>query len=506
MSNNASNQLKDALPIDTLLHGYNIQQVLGHGGFGITYFAVYERKGTGHAIKEYRPQGSVRASDGSLHPKSMADQADFDWGLKKFSDEASFLHKFHHPNIVKVTDMFSANNTAYFVMPYIKGINLQQWLNSNHEQDKDGLLDIFIPLLEGIKYCHEHDVLHRDIKLENIFMAQGGEPRLIDFGSAKHAIGIRTKSIHLVVSPHYSPMELYATTTKKTFATDIYSLGACMYTAITRDLTVEAPARNENDTQPRLAEMKYYVSRFGRDFLAAIDKALSVKAVDRFQSARDFQKALLGDVPIIVSEEPKKVVDDNMHQDDIDYVITGPLIGNSEPEQKAPRMTFSEAIKTTLVKKYCCFKGRASRAEFWWFFLLMVLYQLLITVIIAVIVANNSEMISEGLAFTISIITLGASLPFCLPTLGVMTRRFHDLNQSALLVILLVSISIISAISGVAPLSPSEKLWISTIAGGFNAVLSFVMLIWFAFRGTKGPNKYGHDPLERRAFPHIVTG
>jgi formylglycine-generating enzyme required for sulfatase activity len=269
--------------------------VLGSGNFGITYLAEHISLRRMRAIKEFIPENALREGGATVRPRSGNDQELFDWGLSRFYDEARMLHDMKHPNIVQVTDLFEANGTAYFVMPYLEGGTLREWIDSHPNPSKEQLLEVFIPLLEGLKYVHARDILHRDIKPENIFMTAGGQPQLIDFGAARQAIGVKSKALTQVLTPHYAPFEQYASTGEKTAAMDLYSLAACMYVAITGRLPEESPARMENDTQPRLADTPEYVKQYGHDFLAAIDKALSIWAKDRFQSGADFQKALLGE-------------------------------------------------------------------------------------------------------------------------------------------------------------------------------------------------------------------
>lgn len=291
-------QRHDALPADSLLHSYRIERTLGSGAFGITYLARHDLLGSVHVIKEYLPESGVRqAGSSGVLPKSSADAEIFNWGLRSFFEEAKLLHGLSHPNIVKVTDLFEANGTAYFVMPYLGGTTFYAWLRQHPQADTDTLNRMFIPLLEGLKYIHERGLLHRDIKPENILISDGEQPVLIDFGSARQAIGHKSRALTQILTPHFAPIEQYSAKGEYTPALDLYSLAACLYQAVARELPEEAPSRlGETDSQPKLADSRH-ARRHPEHWLAAIDKALSLRAPQRFQTALAMQQALLGGAP-----------------------------------------------------------------------------------------------------------------------------------------------------------------------------------------------------------------
>jgi serine/threonine protein kinase len=284
----------DALPVSIELHSYILVRMLGSGAFGITYLAKHHHLGSSHVIKEYLPDCAMREHNRStVSPKSVSDRDLFTWGLKSFFDEAKLLHQLSHPHVVKVTDLFEANGTAYFVMPYLRGITFHEWMGYYPNPRQDELEAIFVPLLEGLKYIHDKGLLHRDVKPENIYILENGHPILIDFGSARIAIGQKSKALTQVLTPHFAPHEQYRTKGTFTPALDLYGIAACMYQAITGKLPEEAPDRIEEDLQPKLAGSEYE-NRYAANFLRAIDKSLSVYARDRHQDGFAFQKDLVG--------------------------------------------------------------------------------------------------------------------------------------------------------------------------------------------------------------------
>jgi serine/threonine protein kinase len=294
MSDNGTQQRFDALPAGTQLHGYRLEKILGSGSFGITYLAVHGIFNSRHVIKEFMPENALREGGSTVRPKSEGERELFNWGLARFFDEARLLRSFSHPNVVKVSDVFQANGTAYFVMPWLQGVTLRDWSRHNPRPDKDALLNIFIPLLEGLKYIHGRKILHRDIKPENIYLQAGALPTLIDFGAARQALGVKSKAITQVFTPHFAPIEQYSSQGTYTPALDLYSLGVCIFQAITGHLPPEAPSRVKADAQPRLAGSDFALL-YGQNFLAAVDKALALWPEDRFQNGMEFQQALLAD-------------------------------------------------------------------------------------------------------------------------------------------------------------------------------------------------------------------
>jgi serine/threonine protein kinase len=284
----------DALPPGSELQSYIIDRVLGSGAFGITYLVKHRHLDSWHVIKEYLPDCGVRENNRStVRPKSWGDKDLFDWGLKCFFDEAKLLYQLSHPHVVKVTDLFDANDTAYFVMPYLQGVTLHEWMKNNPRPSQDELEAVFVPLLEALKYIHDKGLLHRDIKPENIYITDNTNPVLIDFGSARIAIGQKSKALTQILTPHFAPIEQYRTKGTFTPALDLYSMAACMFQAITGKLPEEAPNRLEEDEQPKLAGSEY-VKRYAGHFLLAIDKSLNVYAKDRHQDGFALQKDLVG--------------------------------------------------------------------------------------------------------------------------------------------------------------------------------------------------------------------
>ena len=175
-----------ALTKGTRLNQYEVLNILGAGGFGITYMARDTSLDTMVAIKEYMPGDlAVRQGGSQVTAKSTLSKGDFDWGLDRFLSEARTLARFRHPNIVRVNQIFQANNTAYLVMEYAKGQSLDDLLQKSGPLSEEQTKEILSPILDGLTRVHEQGFLHRDIKPGNIIIRDEGGAVLIDFGAAR---------------------------------------------------------------------------------------------------------------------------------------------------------------------------------------------------------------------------------------------------------------------------------------------------------------------------------
>ncbi len=287
-----------ALPVGFALHEYTIEAMLGAGGFGITYLARDNNLHAQVAIKEYLPNHlAVRAAGQAVLPRSDADSPGFRLGLERFLAEARILASFRHPNIVRVSRFFEANRTAYVVMDYEQGRPLRDWLPGHTPVDEATLKRMFLPLLDGLAVVHDAGVLHRDIKPANIYVRNGdGSLVLLDFGAARQATGVASRSLTSVITPGYAPFEQYHTSGDQGPWTDLYALAGVLYWLVTGQKPHEAPSRVKEDTMPPAAVAG--AGRYSPGFLAAIDWALRVDEDARPRSVADFRRALLGESPV----------------------------------------------------------------------------------------------------------------------------------------------------------------------------------------------------------------
>jgi serine/threonine protein kinase len=225
-----SSPYKQALPVGTRLESYEIRAVLGVGGFGITYRAYDHQLECDRAVKEYLPaMFAVREPDGTtVTPKSGDDAESYEYGLRRFLDEARTLARFHEPNIVRVLRFIEAHHTAYFVMDYEEGEPLHVRLKRECRLGEADIRDIVVPILRSLRVVHAEKFLHRDIKPANIYLRRDGSPVLLDFGSARRALEEHGRSLTGMVTPGYAPIEQYLANERQGPWTELYALGSTL--------------------------------------------------------------------------------------------------------------------------------------------------------------------------------------------------------------------------------------------------------------------------------------
>ena len=286
-------EFNHALPPGYRLAEYRIEKLLGEGGFGLTYLAFDENLETNVAIKEYLPVDfAVRTSTITVRPRTQSTVEAFEWGLNAFINEARTLAKFHHPNIVQVYRYFEVNGTACIVMEYVEGRTLKKTVKDLGRLNQEEVMAILLPVLDGLAEVHEAEILHRDIKPDNIIIRNDGEPVLIDFGAARHALGAKSRSITTIITPGYAPIEQYSSKGNVGPWSDIYALGAVAYYCLTETCPEDASDRVISDQQPAAAIIAK--DQGSEAFLAAVDGALSVTPEQRPHSLLEWASALRG--------------------------------------------------------------------------------------------------------------------------------------------------------------------------------------------------------------------
>lgn len=283
-----------ALPVGTHLKHYVIEKLLGQGGFGLVYLARDESLACQVAIKEYLPeQLASRTQGNTVSPNSEHTQASFTQYRNNFIREAQQIAQLDHPAIVRVMQVFEANNTAYMVMPYYTGESLKRFQKrtSKHWNEAE-LNDLLEPLLNALELLHRQNILHRDIAPDNIFLKDNGQPILIDFGAARQIESEYTLSQNLLYKHGYSPIEHYSLSGKSQAGswTDIYSLAAVIYELVTGKKVYPAPDRVNDDQMPSLKDCRPV--GLSANFIASIDFALAIKGKDRPRSISEWRDCM----------------------------------------------------------------------------------------------------------------------------------------------------------------------------------------------------------------------
>ncbi len=261
---------------NVLLHNrYRIIEILGQGGMGSVYRAVDENLGVEIALKE-----NLFTTDEYA---------------RQFRLEAVILANLRHPNLPRVSDhIVLGDQGQYLVMDFIEGEDLRNRMERLGMLTEDDAVHIGAAICDALAYLHTRKppILHRDIKPGNVKITSDGHIFLVDFGLAKiyQSASQATTTGARAMTPGYSPPEQYGTA-RTDPRTDIYSLGATLYAALSGVIPEDGLARAMDNAQ--LTPLRKRNTKVSRRLAATIEKAMAVDPSDRFQSAEEFKKALL---------------------------------------------------------------------------------------------------------------------------------------------------------------------------------------------------------------------
>lgn len=293
-SNRSMSNTRCLKPGVILKERYKIEEVIGAGGFGITYRAWDPLLQSYVAIKEYYPSGiATRSADSSKVCVPVGqEQREYHRGRIRFLKEAQDVARFQsEPNIVSIYDYLEENDTAYMVMEYLHGCTLKQYIREHGGRlDTDHILHICLSVLDALAVVHKAGMIHRDISPENIFICEDLTVKLIDFGAAKQVYLDGEQTMSVVLNPGYAPPEQYAKKDKQGPWTDIYALGATLYFAATGEKPEESFGRVLEDTIKPVCEVNPEIPRA---MSQVIMRAMSVKIEDRYQTVEAMREALL---------------------------------------------------------------------------------------------------------------------------------------------------------------------------------------------------------------------
>ncbi len=282
---------KDSYVSDELASGtllafgqYQVLAVIGRGGFGITYRAFDLQRREYVAIKELFPQGLVaRDSSSGQVVALVGEERHLQTLTTRFEVEADTIRVIRHPAAVMVLETWNELGTAYMAMEMLEGETLEQRIFQGGKLSEINAKRLLVPLLECLFDLHERDLLHRDIKPSNI-MIVAGEPVLIDFGSAADfSPRDSVRVTHRVVTPAYAPLEQYASEAKFGPYTDLYSLGATFYEAVTG---MPPPSALERRKGARLVPVTRINPDISDKFSSTLEFMLEERIGDRPQTAQ----------------------------------------------------------------------------------------------------------------------------------------------------------------------------------------------------------------------------
>ena len=411
--------MQQQLIIGTLLHGgtYKIEKILGQGSFGITYLAEHTNLGKKVAIKEFfMKELNSRGEDGSI--TGMSDSSLSQNYCQKFKKEAISLSRLDHPNIVRVTDSFSENGTFYYVMDYIEGENLNEYVKHNHVSQQEAI-EIIRDVADALIYMHEEKhMLHLDLKPGNVMRRNSdGHIFLIDFGLSKHystdgqpetptTIGLGT--------PGYAPIEQANQAKNGEFrpTIDVYALGATFYKLLTCETP---PAASELVSDDELLENKLREKGVSDNLIKVVAEAMCPNVKKRTQNVKDFLASLqytvasdnADDTYVDYSNEDETV---NILSKTDETIVEGSTDKDEQEEDDDEDNTYG----------IFSFKGRIGRFEY---LLSLVAYYLAFIGLLAVcsFLLNDQMMLIVG---------IGISIIFYWIMFAVGAKRCHDIGRS----------------------------------------------------------------------------
>lgn len=277
-----------------LQNQYRLQEPLGAGGFGITYKATDTLNHIPCAIKEYAPMEiAVRQGDGiTMSPKSEEVRGVYEHGRKRFLEEAGILKDLQNIRAtVRILDYFNANGTSYFVMEYLQGITLKGLMRSlGGRVPYEELMPLLFEVADALEKLHTtKQIFHRDISPENIMITVDGHGKLIDFGNAKFMVNRGDQKLSVVLKPGFAPFEQYSSKGKQGSYTDVYSLAATFYYAMSGRMLPQAPERIAGTPYVKLKDMNLGIPVYISD---AFDRALALRYNERTQTMREFMREL----------------------------------------------------------------------------------------------------------------------------------------------------------------------------------------------------------------------
>lgn len=284
----------------TIYKDFVVEDILGKGGFGITYLITNQDNQKQLALKEYFPfQFAMRRNDSLFVTVEDKDVDLYEKGKRRFVKEAAVLKEFQYlSGIVKVWDCFEEHNTAYIVMDYIDGVTMKEYVSCHGKMEYDELLTLMTPVLKSLAVLHRHGVIHRDISPDNLMVGMDNAMYLIDFGSAKELEYGRTTTVLLKAG--YAPPEQYLYDGELGAWTDIYAVCATMYIALAGKAPVDAVARLQGEKLQSLQGLEGWQWN-------ALKKGLEMRAAERFRSIEELYDALTiaptqEDIPTMLHE------------------------------------------------------------------------------------------------------------------------------------------------------------------------------------------------------------
>ena len=419
-----------ALKPNTIIRGrYLVGELLGQGGFAMTYAGHDLALDIKVAIKEYFPMGiasrSQTVSNQMIWNSTQVTPEQWQSGCDDFLKEARRMAKIDSlPGIVRVRDTFPENNTAYIVMDYIEGPNLKEYLRTNGTMSASRCLELFVPLMESLEKIHKKDLIHRDISPDNIMLQPDGTLCLLDFGAAKDISFQKNAASKQVAKKGFSPPEQYMDSGIIGPWTDVYALCATMYYCITGKVVPDAMERVWNDTL-----------EFPKDLSigSCLKKGLELRSENRIASVGELLRELTGLATETTQETPKTPVkprqEESVKVEPVKEVVKAveshteikedklqndvlTVINEKVPVWK--RIWFMTAVSFVLFFIAVMIYDRAGLSYYWWNKAIGIGYLTLFLSILMAVLAEQSKLFKYkkwflGIAVVLQLFPVGVS-------------------------------------------------------------------------------------------------
>lgn|GEM_PF-2583048 len=295
---NIPSLLRDTLIPGTLLNGgaYQVDYVLGRGGFGITYKGKQTALEQLVAIKEfYLGEFTQRDSTtGRLMVMSDREQ-DFSRGLARFEREGKTLASLNHPNVVRVLNLFNDNGTTYLIMEYLSGKTLKAVMKEGRLPE-ERVRQIMLSLVDALGAVHDKGVYHLDIKPANVLIEPSGRVVLIDFGAARQ--GLSSHTTIPAYTPSYAPVEVMSAEQVGAYS-DIFEMGMMLHEMVTG--TLPPPALDRITKMGKVGEWQPDPEKVPEPWRTLIATAIPLRPDDRPQDVYSWWEPVMGSAGLSLS-------------------------------------------------------------------------------------------------------------------------------------------------------------------------------------------------------------
>jgi serine/threonine-protein kinase len=264
--------------LGTDLQEYKITKLIGEGGMATVYLAHNNKFDTDVALKVLKTE--------FFHNENIR---------KRFIAEARNMFKMSHPNIIKVTDLIEEGDTVAFVMEYVEGETLKEYIDRKGKLKDKEIKNLFAQMLDALAYVHEQKLVHRDIKPSNFMVDKQGKVKLMDFGIAKNtdtssAEYTITGTSQSMGTPLYMSPEQIKSTKAVTLQSDIYSLGVVLWNMVTGKKPYDAETSSTFDLQTKIVNEK--LPSTSSIFDTIIEKSTAKNLDERFKNCGEFKNNL----------------------------------------------------------------------------------------------------------------------------------------------------------------------------------------------------------------------